>query len=137
MSRLIDANKLKEFFFSESSGTEEILQDLVMRYSTKTNTGYIYEDDAYDMLVELLEMVTKVIDTEPTVNPSDKDDYFRWHSLAKNENDLPDMGIEVETLVINKNGNTFYDHNWIIPSGEWAKVGNSANTIKWRYIDNE
>ena len=61
--------------------------------------------------------------------------YFRWHSLAANEYDIPEMGVGVETLVINKNGETFYDHNWIIPGGKWARVGNAANVIKWRYIE--
>ena len=63
---------------------------------------------------------------------------YRWHNILLNELDLPDMGVGVETITLNTNtGETFYDHNWIIPGGEWAKVGNSANVLKWRYVDNE
>lgn len=73
---------------------------------------------------------------EIAIKALEKAKEYRWHSLSVDENDLPDMGVGVETVMINKNGETFYDHNWTIPGGEWAKVGNAAHVIKWRYIEN-
>lgn len=65
--RLIDADELKDFFFSETSGTEEIINDLMMKH----NLDYAHdvnEDDVMDFAEELLKKVRNVIDTEPTVD---------------------------------------------------------------------
>lgn len=64
--RLIDADDLKDFFFSPESGTEEIINDLMMKY----NLDYLHdvnEDDVMDFAKELLAMVRNVIDTQETV----------------------------------------------------------------------
>ena len=43
--RLIDADELLNFFDSPSAGTNEVIRDLVSKY-TNTVIGSMYEDDA-------------------------------------------------------------------------------------------
>lgn len=64
--RLIDADDLKDFFFSQESGTEEIINDLMVKH----NLDYLHdvnEDDVMDFSRELLKMVCNVIDTQETI----------------------------------------------------------------------
>lgn len=65
--RLIDADGLKDFFFSETSGTEEIINDLMMKHNLDYAHG-VNEDEVMDFAEELLKKVRNVIDTEPTVD---------------------------------------------------------------------
>lgn len=64
--RTIDADDLKDFFFSPESGTKEIINDLMMKH----NLDYLHdvnEDDVVDFAKELLKMVCNVIDTQETI----------------------------------------------------------------------
>lgn len=63
--RLIDADELREFFFSETSGTEEIINDLMMKHNLDYSHD-VNEDDVVDFAKDLLLAVRNVIDTEPT-----------------------------------------------------------------------
>lgn len=63
MSRYIDADKLKEFWWNPESGTEEIINDLISKYDLRD-----YEVEVIKFARELLERVNNVIDTEPTVD---------------------------------------------------------------------
>lgn len=65
MGRLIDADELKEFFFSETSGKEDVIRDLMdihgLDYANDIN-----EDVIVAFAGDLLQAVQNVIDTEPT-----------------------------------------------------------------------
>ena len=65
MSRLINADELLNFFDNDTSGTNDIIWDLVDEYSNVD--GNIYEDEAVDMLYDFLGKVKNVIKTESTV----------------------------------------------------------------------
>lgn len=69
--RLIDGDDLKDFFFRPESGTEETINDLMMKH----NLDYLHdvnEDDVMDFAKELLHMVCNVIDTQQTAYDIDK-----------------------------------------------------------------
>ena len=71
MGRLIDADHVKDFFFSETSGTEDVIQDLMDTH------GLDYANDINEEVImafakDLLKAVQNVIDTEPTAYDPDK-----------------------------------------------------------------
>ena len=69
--RLIDASELKDFFFSETSGTEEIINDLMQKHGLNYANG-INEDTVMYFAIDFLERVQNVIDTQPTAYDPDK-----------------------------------------------------------------
>lgn len=71
MGRLIDANELKDFFFSETSGTEEIIHDLMQKHGLNYANG-VNEDAVMDFSIDLLKGVQNVIDTQSTAYDPDK-----------------------------------------------------------------
>lgn len=71
MGRLINADHVKDFFFSETSGTEDVIQDLMDTH------GLDYANDINEEVImafakDLLKAVQNVIDTEPTAYDPDK-----------------------------------------------------------------
>lgn len=66
MSRYIDANKLKEFWWRPESGTKEAILDLIFKYDLED-----CEAETMAFARELLDMVNNVIDTEPTTDVGD------------------------------------------------------------------
>ena len=71
MGRLIDADSVKDFFFSETSGTEEIISDLAEKHNL-TYLNDVNEDEVMSFAKDLLEAVQNVIETEPTAYDPDK-----------------------------------------------------------------
>lgn len=69
--RLIDAIELKDFFFSETSGTEEIINDLMQKHGLNYANG-VNEDTVMYFAIDFLEKVYNVIDTQPTAYDPDK-----------------------------------------------------------------
>lgn len=65
MGKLIDAEKLKNFFFSETSGTEDIIRDMMDAHGLDY-VNDIDEDAVMAFAEDLLKAVKNVIDTEPT-----------------------------------------------------------------------
>ena len=63
--RLINANSAKDFFFSETSGTEEIIGDLAEKHNL-TYLNDVNEDEVMSFAKDLLEAAQNVIETEPT-----------------------------------------------------------------------
>lgn len=68
---LIDAEKLKNFFFSETSGTEDIIRDLMDAHGLDY-VNDIDEDAVMAFAEDLLKAVQNVIDTEQTAYDPDK-----------------------------------------------------------------
>ena len=71
MGRLINVDHVKDFFFSETSGTEDVIQDLMDTH------GLDYANDINEEVImafakDLLKSVQNVIDTEPTADDTDK-----------------------------------------------------------------
>lgn len=71
MGKLIDADHVKAFFFSETSGTEDVIRDLMDTH------GLDYANDINEEVImafakDLLKAVQNVIDTEPTAYDPDK-----------------------------------------------------------------
>lgn len=71
MGRLIDADSVKDFFFSETSGTEETIRDLAEKHNL-TYLNDVNEDEVMSFAKDLLEAVQNVIETEPTAYDPDK-----------------------------------------------------------------
>nr|DAW67818.1 MAG TPA: Dynein light chain type 1 [Bacteriophage sp.] len=71
MGRLIDADELSDFFFSETSGTEEIIHDLMQKHELNYDNG-VNEDAVMDFAIDLLKGAQNVIDTQPTGYDPDK-----------------------------------------------------------------
>ena len=71
MGRLNDADKLKDFFCSETSGTEDVIQDLMDTHGLDYAND-INEDVIMAFAKDLLKAVQNVIDTEPTAYDPDK-----------------------------------------------------------------
>lgn len=71
MRRLIDAEELRDFFFSETSGTEEIIQNLMRTHGLDYGNS-VNEDAVMDFATDLLKGVQNVIDTQPTVYDPEK-----------------------------------------------------------------
>lgn len=69
--KLIDAEKLKNFFFSETSGTEDIIRDLMNAHGLDY-VNDIDEDAVMAFAEDLLKAVQNVIDTEQTAYDPDK-----------------------------------------------------------------
>lgn len=69
--RLIDADSVKDFFFSETSGTEETISDLAEKHNL-TYLNDVNEDEVMSFAKDLLEAVQNVIETEPTAYDPDK-----------------------------------------------------------------
>ena len=68
--RLIDADSVKDFFFSETSGTEETISDLAEKHNL-TYLNDVNEDEVMSFAKDLLEAVQNVIETEPTAYEPD------------------------------------------------------------------
>lgn len=71
MGRLIDANDAKNFFFSETSGTEDIILDLMNTHGLDYAND-INEDVIMAFAKDLLKAVQNVIDTQPIAYDQDK-----------------------------------------------------------------
>lgn len=71
MGRLIDANELKDFFFSETSGTEEIIHDLMQKHGLNYANS-VNEDAVMYFAIDLLKGAQNVIDTQPIAYDPDK-----------------------------------------------------------------
>ena len=69
--RLIDADSLKDFFFSETSGTEETIRDLAEKHNL-TYLNDVNEDEVMSFAKDLLVAVQNVIDTEQTSYDPDR-----------------------------------------------------------------
>ena len=69
--RLIDADSVKVFFFSETSGTEETISDLAEKHNL-TYLNDVNEDEVMSFAKDLLEAVQNVIETESTAYDSEK-----------------------------------------------------------------
>ena len=69
--RLIDADSVKDFFFSETSGTEEIIRDLAEKHNL-TYLNNVNENEVESFAKDLLKAVQNVIDTEPIAYDVDK-----------------------------------------------------------------
>lgn len=69
--RLIGADSAKDFFFSETSGTEETIRDLAEKHNL-TYLNDVNEDEVMSFAKDLLEAVQNVIETEPTAYDPDK-----------------------------------------------------------------
>lgn len=71
MGRLIDADHVKDFFFSETSGTEDVIRDLMNTHGLDYANN-INEEVIMAFAKDLLKAVQNVIDTEPTAYDPDK-----------------------------------------------------------------
>ena len=71
MRRLIDADELSDFLFSETSGTEEIIHDLMQKHGLNYANG-VNEDAVMDFAIDLLKKAQNVIETQPTAYNPDK-----------------------------------------------------------------
>ena len=71
MGRLIDADKLKDFFYSETNGTEDVIRDLMDTHGLDYAND-INEDVIMAFAKDLLKAVQNVIDTEPTAYDPDE-----------------------------------------------------------------
>lgn len=71
MGRLINVDHVKDFFFSETSGTEDVIQDLMDTHGLDYAND-INEDVIMAFAKDLLKAVQNVIDTEPTAYDTDK-----------------------------------------------------------------
>lgn len=71
MRRLIDADELSDFFFSETSGTEEIIHDLMQKHGLNYANG-VNEDAVMYFAIDLLKGAQNVIDTQPIAYDVDK-----------------------------------------------------------------
>lgn len=63
MCRCIDASKLRDFFFSESSGVDEQINDFIEAVGL-TN----HEDEAQELCKLMMDGFINIIDTEDTCN---------------------------------------------------------------------
>lgn len=87
--RLIDADALKDFFFSETSGTEETIRDLMMQHNLDYAND-VNEDEVMDFAKGLLKKVCNVIDTEPIAYDIDKVvEELELHSFRLGTDALP------------------------------------------------
>lgn len=89
MGRLIEADELNDFFFSETSGTEEIIRNLMGTHGLDYANG-VNEDAVMDFAIDLLKGVQNVIDTQPIAYDPDKveeqlNDRFR---IVRTDEDL-------------------------------------------------
>ena len=62
---------MSDFFFSETSGTEEIIHDLMQKHGLNYANG-VNEDAVMDFAIDLLKGAQNVIDTQPTAYDLDK-----------------------------------------------------------------
>lgn len=69
MSDLISRSELDNFFYSETSGTEEIIEDAVMKYS---DMEINYPDDCRALCKDIIELCRNVIRTEPVAYDVEK-----------------------------------------------------------------
>ena len=68
---LIDAYELSDFFFSETSGTEEIIHDLMQKHGLNYANS-VNEDAVMYFAIDLLKGAQNVIDTQPIAYDPDK-----------------------------------------------------------------
>lgn len=68
--KLIDSESLDNFFYSETSGTEEMIENTVMEFP---NMEMEYPDDCRDLCKKVIEMCRNVIRTEPVIFDEDSD----------------------------------------------------------------
>lgn len=69
MSDLISRDNLDSFFYSETSGTDEMIEDAVMKYSDMEMN---FPDDCRALCKDIIEMCRNVIRTEPTAYDLEK-----------------------------------------------------------------
>lgn len=105
LGRLIDADSVKDFFFSETSGTEETIRDLAEKHNL-TYLNDVNEDDVMSFAKDILKTVQNVIETEPTAYDPDKvedqlNDKFR---VVRTDEDLEWNRAMDETITIVKGG---------------------------------
>lgn len=105
MGRLIDADSVKDFFFSETSGTEETIRDLAEKHNL-TYLNDVNEDEVMSFAKDLLEAVQNVIETETTAYDPDKvvnqlNDKFR---VVRTDEDLEWNRAMDEAITIVKGG---------------------------------
>lgn len=105
MGRLIDADSVKDFFFSETSGTEETIRDLAEKHNL-TYLNDVNEDEVMSFAKDLLKAVQNVIETEPTAYDPDKvedqlNDKFR---VVRTDEDLEWNRAMDEAITIVKGG---------------------------------
>lgn len=105
MGRLIDADFVKDFFFSETSGTEETIRDLAEKHNL-TYLNDVNEDEVMSFAKDLLEAVQNVIETETTAYDPDKvvnqlNDKFR---VVRTDEDLEWNRAMDEAITIVKGG---------------------------------
>lgn len=105
MRRLIDADSVKDFFFSETSGTEETIRDLAEKHNL-TYLNDVNEDDVMSFAKDILKAVQNVIETEPTAYDPDKvedqlNDKFR---VVRTDEDLEWNRAMDEAITIVKGG---------------------------------
>ena len=103
--KLTDASELKDFFFSETSGTEEIIHDLMQKHGLNYANG-VNEDAVMDFAIDLLKGAQNVIDTQPTAYDPDKivdqlNDKFR---VVRTDEDLEWNRAMDEAITIVKGG---------------------------------
>lgn len=105
MGRLIDADSVNDFFFSETSGTEETIRDLAEKHNL-TYLNDVNEDEVMSFAKDLLKAVQNVIETEPTAYDPDKvedqlNDKFR---VVRTDEDLEWNRAMDEAITIVKGG---------------------------------
>ena len=105
LGRLIDADSVKDFFFSETSGTEETIRDLAEKHNL-TYLNDVNEDDVMSFAKDILKAVQNVIETEPTAYDPDKvedqlNDKFR---VVRTDEDLEWNRAMDEAITIVKGG---------------------------------
>lgn len=105
MRRLIDADELSDFFFSETSGTEEIIHDLMQKHGLNYDNG-VNEDAVMYFAIDLLKGAQNVIDTQPIAYDPDKivdqlNDKFRF---VRTDEDLEWNRAMDEAITIVKGG---------------------------------
>lgn len=93
--RLIDADSVKDFFFLETSGTEETIRDLAEKHNL-TYLNNVNEDEVESFAKDLLKVVQNVIDTEPIAYDVDK-------IIKELESWTFNMDIDIDGTMANRN----------------------------------
>lgn len=98
--RVIDADLVKDFFFLETSGTEETIRDLAEKHNL-TYLNNVNEDEVESFAKDLLKAVQNVIDTEPIAYDVDKIveeltyESSRWKESGEAYDDDQEKGISI------------------------------------------
>lgn len=95
--RLIDADSVKDFFFSETSGTEETISDLAEKHNL-TYLNDVNEDEVMSFAKDLLEAVQNVIETEPIACDLDKI-VVQLEEACISLSDYPGYTVDIEKAI--------------------------------------